>query len=387
MSDVITTANDLQKACAILAQAPVMAFDTEFIRESTFFPNLALIQVATDKDVFLIDPLAFKKGALAPLQTVLTNPAILKILHSAQADQECLLTTYGFLAAPIFDTSVAASLLGFGDQIGLGRLLEQTVNVTIAKGHSRTNWLQRPLPTELIRYAREDVSHLVASYRALEAQLKKSGRLDWALQLAAEWVDPGRFAFNAVDTAARIGKRKRMDARGLSCLARLLDWRERVAREINVPRRRVADDQALIDLATAHPTDAGHLHSFRGISRSAMARHTDELLAICANMAVILELAAVRSEKTHDSLEDRLAIEFFQFAVKVLGQHHRLSARHLLDREAAEKIVFGKFSSPEEWVSTGLLAAETHQMIGQQLWEFLNGKLSLTLFDGQIKAV
>lgn len=384
MSDLITTPDALAKACAILSQAPVIAFDTEFIRETTYYPNLALIQLATNREVFLLDPVALGKEAMAPLKAVLTDPKILKVLHSAQADQECLWVDYKFLAAPIFDTSIAASLLGMGDQIGLGKLLEQTMHVTLEKGHSRTNWLARPLPAELLHYAREDVAHLVAAYHKMKDNLAQHNRLNWAMELSAAWTQPERFTPNTVEMAARIGQRKRMDAKALSLLARLLDWREKSARRMNVPRRRVADDQALIDIAVARPTTAGHLQSFRGIHRSVMATHTEDLLALCREQSVLPELTNLRSEKTRDSQDDRLTIEIFQYAVKILALRHRLSARHLLDRETAEKIIFGKFASSQDWVAAGLVSGEVHQMIGAELWNFLHGKTGLSLVSGGV---
>lgn len=384
MSDLITTSTELAEACRILSQAPVIAFDTEFIRETTYYPNLALLQLATDREVFLLDPVALGKDAIAPLKAVLTDPKILKVLHSAQADQECLWVDYKFLAAPIFDTSIAASLLGMGDQIGLGKLLEQTVHVTIEKGHSRTNWLARPLPAELLHYAREDVAHLVAAYHKLKENLAHHNRLNWAMELSAAWTRPERFTANTVEMAVRIGQRKRMDAKALSLLARLLDWREQNAQRMNVPRRRVADDQALIDIAVARPTTTGHLQSFRGIHRSVMANHTEDLLTLCREQSVLPELTNLRSEKSRDSLDDRLTIELFQYAVKILALRHRLSARHLLDRETAEKIVFGKFGSSQDWVAAGLVSDEIHKMIGADLWEFLHGKSGLTLTNGAV---
>lgn len=382
MSDLIKTPDALAKACATLAQSPEIGFDTEFIRETTYYPQLALIQLATDSQIFLVDPTVFDKAGLAPLQAVLTNPQILKIIHSAQADEECLWTTYGYLAAPIFDTSIAASLVGLGDQIGLARLLEHTVNVTIEKGHTRTNWLARPLPQELMTYAREDVSHLTAVYRKLAADLGHIGRLEWAKELSAAWTRPERFTPNTVDMAAKMGRRKRMDAKALSLLARLMAWRETVAQKLNVPRRRVADDQVLIDIAIARPDTAGHLHSFRGIHRGVLTTHTAELIALCKDHAVIPELSTLRPEKARDSLDERLAIELFQYAVKILAIRHKLSAKHLLDRETAEKIVFGKFSNSQDWVGAELMNDDIHRMIGAELWEFLHGNTALTIKNG-----
>ncbi len=384
MGNLIVTPDALTDACAELQRSPVIAFDTEFIRESTYYPNLALIQLATGSQVFLVDPTAFDKASLAPVQDVLTDPMILKVLHSAQADEECLWTAYGYLASPIFDTSIAASLLGMGDQIGLGRLLEDAIQVTIEKGHTRTNWLARPLPAALVKYAREDVAHLVAVYRDLKERLARHNRLDWAMELSAAWTQPERFTPDFVDMAERVGRRKRMDPKTLSLLVRLMEWREGMAKRLNIPRRRVADDQALIDIATARPTAEGHLHSFRGVHRGVMNNHTDELLTLCRDTSVIPRLSVVRTEKSHESLDERLAIELFQYVVKLLALRHRLSARHLLDRDTAEKILFGKFTSPSEWIAGGLLSQDVYAMIGEELWAFVTGKTQLSYEGGKI---
>jgi ribonuclease D len=315
---------------------------------------------------------------------VLTDPSILKVLHSAQADEECLWTAYGSLAAPIFDTSIAASLLGMGDQIGLGRLLEDTVNVTIEKGHSRTNWLRRPLPAELVAYAREDVAHLVAAYWKLRERLAHHNRLNWAMELSAKWTKSECFTPNFIDMAARVGRRKRMDVKALSLLVRLMEWRDRVAVTLNIPRRRVADDQALIDIAITRPSAPEHLHSFRGMHRATMATHTDELLTLCRNISVIPGLSVVRTEKVRESLDERLAIELFQYVIKILAQKNRLSARHLLDRDTAEKILFGKFADSGGWVTAGLISQDIHSMIGNALWAFVTGQMHLSLEGGKI---
>lgn len=383
MNDLITTPEELLTACLILRQSPEIGLDTEFIRETTYYPHLALIQLATDTQVFLIDPLAFDKTSLAPLRDLFTDPAILKVLHSAQADEECLWTAYGYLASPIFDTSIAASLLGMGDQVGLGRLLEEVLHVTIEKGHSRTHWLQRPLPAALAAYARADVAHLVAAYRKLKAELSRHNRLDWALELSAAWTRPERFTPDFVELAASVGRRKRIDAKTLSLLSRLMAWRDRVARKLNIPRRRVADDQALIDIATTRPSAAGHLHSFRGMHRAVMANHTDEILELCRDGSVIPGLSADRPERSRVSPEDRLAVELFQYAVKILAQKNRLSARHMLDRDTTEKILFGKFSGPKEWVTAGLISQDIFALIGEDLWAFVTGKTTLSLCNGK----
>src|SRR5690349_15169112 len=124
---LLTTPEEILTLSKTLSEQPMIALDTEFIRESTFYPIIGLIQVASDKESWLVDPLAFRFEELRPFFDVLANPKILKIFHAAQADQECLYTNYGVIAAPSFDTAVAASLCGYGDSIGLSKLLKDVL--------------------------------------------------------------------------------------------------------------------------------------------------------------------------------------------------------------------------------------------------------------------
>ena len=170
--ELVSTAEEIQKIALALKGQPLIALDTEFIRESTFYPIVEIIQVATAEEAWLIDAKAFKKNfrpgpmggfdpAINPLLEILRDSKILKIFHAAQGDQECFYTSFGIVASPSIDTAVAGSLLGYGDGVGLGKLLKTVLDVTIKKGHARTNWGVRPLPRQLSEYALADVEYLV----------------------------------------------------------------------------------------------------------------------------------------------------------------------------------------------------------------------------------
>src|ERR1035437_4737212 len=178
---------------AILAEAlaheDIVCFDTEFMRESTFFPQLEILQFGTEHGTWLVDIAAFRRRGretmlkeLAPLFVVLQNPLILKIVHAAQGDQECLFTCFGIVASPTLDTDTAASVCGYGDSLGLGNMLKAVLNVSIQKGHARTDWAARPLPPQQIEYAHLDVKYLVVAGRKLLAELESKGRRESALK-------------------------------------------------------------------------------------------------------------------------------------------------------------------------------------------------------------
>ncbi|NDC22999.1 MAG: ribonuclease D [Proteobacteria bacterium] len=179
---LLTTVDQVLQASRAIQQASVIGVDTEFIRETSFYPRIALIQVATENEVWLFDPTILTKNELEPLLKIFVDSNCLKIFHASQADQECLFWTYGVLASPVLDTSVAAGLCGMGDSIGLQKLLRETLDIHVPKGRARAKWLSRPLSDELLHYAEEDVAHLVRLTKKLKSKLVSLDRWDWALE-------------------------------------------------------------------------------------------------------------------------------------------------------------------------------------------------------------
>src|SRR3954464_14479302 len=224
LSGLLSTADEILDLAQKLKGSEIIAFDTEFIRESTFFPIVEIIQVATKSESWLVDAQAFKRNyrsgnpqafdpALNPLLSVFTNPKILKIVHAAQGDQECLFTSFGVVASPTLDTAVAASLCGYGDGIGLGKLLKSVLDVVVTKGHARTNWSVRPLPEQLLDYAHADVIYLVNLGRILLAKLDEIGRKKWALELTAQYENMALYHPNFEEIAQKLARSGRLDKR------------------------------------------------------------------------------------------------------------------------------------------------------------------------------
>ena len=199
--DLITTPSELGKVCKELAKHSIIAFDTEFIRERTYYPQLSLIQCSTKQDAWLIDPLAFKNGELVPFLDILQDEAILKVVHSAYGDQECIFTTYELTARPTLDTYEAASLLGYGESISLRDLIHRFTNVKIPKFLTRTNWLKRPMNEEMRRYAMADVEYLVPIAEKIIEELKERSRLEWAQQLSRHYENPQVYQANPEEMA------------------------------------------------------------------------------------------------------------------------------------------------------------------------------------------
>lgn len=385
---LINTPEEVAQLAKNLSAQPMIALDTEFIRETTFFPIIALIQVATETESWLVDPLAFKQDELQPLFDVLTNPNIVKVLHAAQADQECLYTTYGVIASPSFDTSAAASLCGMGDSIGLLKLVKEKLGVQLQKGHARTDWTVRPMPEQLMKYAHSDVEYLIPLARKLMDELDRKNRKQWAFELSARHEDKRMYEPNPEGLTRKLSKSGKLDRRGVAVLKELVAWRERRVRDLDVPRRRVADDDVLTALAATRPKDMNHLSAFRGLNRGEL-KHSGEaiLAAVKRGLAVPdSELPEVPKPDIATDAEAR-AVELIQTFIKIEAEDMQISARHLITSDDILPLLRNRYSSVDDIVKAGILTAGAGALIGEELLAMLQGRRSLSIKNGRVAVV
>lgn len=391
LSEPLKTPKEIQELAAELSKHEIISFDTEFIRENTFYPSVELIQVATKETSWLVDAQAFRgknMEGLRPLLDVFENPKILKVLHAAQGDQECLYTSYKVVAKPSFDTAVGAALCGFGDGIGLGNLLKALLNVNLKKGHARTNWAARPLPAQLIEYAHADVEYLVEAAAKLLEKLESLGRRDWALSLSAKWEDPSLYEPDPEGLARKLSKSGRMDAKTYGALVELIRWREERVRTLNLPRRWVADDQVLLDLANVKPKDLEHLGAFRGLNKGEIKASGEKILAAIRRGLEAKDVKAPERERVdHPTSEESQALDLMKTYLGILADRERVAMKHLLTTNQLLPLLRQKVSSPEEWMEKKLLTQESYQMIGKELWALLQGQRALSIDGRKIKIV
>tara|TARA_B100001079_G_scaffold37833_2_gene29137 strand:+ start:707 stop:1885 length:1179 start_codon:yes stop_codon:yes gene_type:complete len=273
----ITTTAELVTFIDAVAHRAWVAIDTEFLREKTYYPKLCLVQIADTEICGVIDVLAIED--LSALVRLLVDAETIKVFHSAEQDLEVLLHTLGVMPAPLFDTQLAAPLVGLDDQMGYARMIAALLDVSLSKAHTRTDWSRRPLPAGAIDYAADDVRYLAVAYPRLVAALGARDRLGWVMDDTARMTDPARFA-PAPETAwRRVKGWFHLPAGTQQILAELAAWRERVAVEADRPRRWILSDTALITLAEQAPTDDITLADTVELSDKMLARHTDELLA------------------------------------------------------------------------------------------------------------
>lgn len=286
---LITEAAELAAFCRRLSGAEMIAIDTEFMRERTYWPKLCLVQVAGPEEAAAIDPLAGDID-LAPLFALLRSPETLKVFHAARQDLEIFHRLMGGeLPHPVFDTQVAAMVCGFGDQVSYETLVGKLAKARIDKSSRFTDWSLRPLSRRQIDYAIADVVHLVPVYRKLAARLHSSGRAEWLAEEMASLINPASYATDPLQAFRRL-KSRSGNGRMLAILRELAAWRERDAQMRDVPRAWVLRDEALLEIAHHTPKTAEELARTRGLARKlAESAQGEAVLAAAARGLAVPE--------------------------------------------------------------------------------------------------
>jgi ribonuclease D len=293
----------LAAAAARLAAAPRLALDTEFMRERTYYAELALVQLADADGVALIDPLApLDRGLLA---AVLAVPGQVKVLHAARQDVEVLLPVTAVPLAPVLDTQLAAALLGFAPQVGYGDLIAQELGVTLDKSQARTDWTRRPLSPAQLSYAADDVRYLLPLAARLEERLAALGRLEWFRQDTAQLADPGLYRVDPVDAWQRFKAIETLPPREQARLRALAAWREARAMRRNLPRGWVLTDEAARTVARAAPASVAALKALEVMPPGAADKIGAEILAALAEAAAAPIDGIVQRHDTRPAPEER----------------------------------------------------------------------------------
>ncbi|MBZ9665016.1 ribonuclease D [Pseudomonas sp. LMG 31766] len=290
----------LAEHCAAWQALPFVALDTEFMRVDTFYPIAGLLQVSGGDGAYLIDPLRI--GDWRPFVALLEAPSVVKVLHSCSEDLEVFLRLTGSLPAPLFDTQLAAGYLNLGFSMGYSRLVQALLDIELPKGETRSDWLQRPLSELQVRYAAEDVLHLVEVYHALMARLAPQ-KVEWILEDGAELVaNLGREV--APEDAWRDAKLAwKLSRQQQAVLRALCAWREREARARNQPRNRVLREHSLWPLARTQPDNLVALARIEDMHPKTVRQDGETLLQL------IREAAALPPEQWPEALPEPLPIE------------------------------------------------------------------------------
>lgn len=265
----------LARFCLQWKRCDMLALDTEFIRTDTFYPKGALLQVSDGKGAFLIDPLTIDD--FSPLVNLLVDESIVKVVHSCSEDLEVFDRLFSVLPSPLFDTQIAASMVGYGFSVGYQALTEKMLGIHVAKGETRSNWLQRPLTESQIHYAALDVVYLADMYQILVDSLTAKGRLHWLLDDCRQLVNVDTDQQKINSYYKKVKSAWKLTAQELTLLQLLIQWREGLAREKDIPRGRVIKDQYCFDIARLKPKSLADFSSVKELSAK-FVRHYGEII-------------------------------------------------------------------------------------------------------------
>ncbi len=305
----IDTHEKLLEFCDKIQHQSYLALDTEFLRERTYRPQLCLIQVKANEFLACIDAIAIKD--LSPFLALLDNPNIVKVFHAASQDLEIFYMLTKQVPAPLFDTQIAAPLLGYNEQIGYGNLVNEHLNIELSKAHTRADWTRRPLPDQQIHYALDDVIYLEKLYLDMREQLEREGRLAWLAPEFEQLSLPEKYEQPAGDRWLKIRNIQRYKGATLAIIQALAKWREIKARELNRPRNWLLKDDLLCTLAQQAPEDETALSHIRSLDRKTKDQFSTELLAIIneAKLQTPIALPAYKKkQKLNASKQAQIAL-------------------------------------------------------------------------------
>ena len=337
---LITSTHDLIAFCKASADAKWLALDTEFIREKTYYPNLCLVQIASARDMVCIDTIAIKD--LSALRDLLYQESIIKIFHSASQDLEIFVNLFDAVPTPMFDTQIAASLLGYGDQVSYAHLVNEICNIELDKSLSRTNWERRPLSEKELRYAVDDVKYLAKVYLYLKNRLADTERSHWAeyecklLSVLEKYkVDPNKI-WKTVKGAGKLNTQQ------LNILKQLAKWREVQAIAENKPRRWILSDKLLRSLAIEQPMNMNALGDLEDFGRECIG-YADVLLDEIQQAMNIPESDWPQTNTVSPlSNEQRKIVKQAQSFIRERAEQLNMSPSLLATRSVVEKLVRGK---------------------------------------------
>jgi ribonuclease D len=361
----------LAQLCDDLGRSEFVAVDTEFVREQTYYPQVALIQIANDKIIACIDPLTVDD--LAPLKALFANPSVTKVFHAADQDMEIFFLLFGELPQPLFDTQVAATVLGQGEQVGYAKLVKEMLDIELDKSHSRTDWLKRPLDPKQISYAEDDVRYLAQLYPLQLESLAQQNRTDWLADDFAALTNPQRYQTEPADAWRKVKGTNRLKGVQLAVLQKLCVWREEQAIGNNKPRRWVVSDLILLDLAKLRPKDLKGLEKIRGLPSHLLQRHGQTLLD-CIRTAEAMPREEWPRLPRHHRLSgaEEALVDALSAIVKLCAAQYQITPSTLTGRKELEKLVQGERDLP-------VLSGWRRHHGGEQLLAFLQGESELAL--------
>lgn len=376
----ITNTKDLIVACNRLKNAPFITVDTEFMRESTYWPKLCLIQAASPDDAFIIDPLADGLD-LGPFLDLMRDESLLKVFHACRQDIE-IFYNLGAVPKPVFDTQVAAMAAGYGDQVAYDALVRQKLKIEVDKGSRFTDWSRRPLSEQQLLYALGDVTHLAKLFPLLKARLERQNRLEWVMSEMDALSDSQTYYVDPEECWRRLKPRK-YSQKYLAVFKEVAAWRERTAQDRDQPRSRILKDEGVDEIATQLPQNAQAFDQLRSVPKGfGASKFGQELSERIRQVLRHPESFAPKLERPASSPQAPASVvELLKVLLKIRCEDEGVAPKLLANVADLEKIAL------DDEADVAALKGWRREVFGQDALRLKKGRLAVALKNGRISLI
>lgn len=372
----LSTSEELAAFCDRASTCKVLAIDTEFLREKTYYPKLCLVQVAAGDDIAAVDPLRVRD--LSPLAALLEAPDVTKVFHACSQDLEVLLDGMGVACAPVFDTQLAAAFLGMRQQVSYGSLVEAYCGVHLPKAESLTDWSRRPLDPEQLAYAEDDVRYLPGIYERMLSELTRRDRLSWVGPEMAELCDVSRVRRDPSEAYLRLRRSGSLTRRQLALAREVCAWRERAAAERDVPRKWVLSDEVVVEVCKRAPASLERLRRVRGTEQLSERDARGVLAAVERGRSCPPEECPRVVKHLRPSPETEGVIDLMYAVLRLISERSDVATQLIATRDDLLEFLQNRGSSR-------LASGWRRELAGATLERLLSGEVGLTVKDGRIE--
>jgi ribonuclease D len=378
--DLITTTKELSEACERLAKHPFVTVDTEFLRESTYYPQLCVAQLASDDEAVVVDALA-PDIDLQPFFDLMANERVVKVFHAARQDIEIVWHRANLIPHPVFDTQIAAMVLGHGDSISYDQLVQRITGDTLDKSSRFTDWTRRPLTKTQIDYAISDVTHLRDVYRKLSADLEKRGRTEWLSEEMDILTSPETYRMDPENAWQRLRNRVRKP-KELAVLIEVAAWREREAKARDVPRGRVLKDDLVVDIAIQAPTTIEKLATLRSVPKGfERSKWGSEIPEVVKRGLARDPKALPAIERAKPAQNGTAIVELLKVLLRMTAEKHAVAAKVIATVEDLERI------AADDHADVPALKGWRRELFGDKALALKSGRLALAIDKGRVNAI
>ena len=376
----ISTTDELAAACARLANHPYVTVDTEFQRETTYYPKLCIAQIASSAEAVVIDALA--EGIdLAPFFALMANPAVIKVFHAARQDIEICWHEAEVIPTPLVDTQVAAMVLGYGDSISYEQLVQRITGDSLDKSHRFTDWTRRPLADAQLAYAVSDVTHLRDVYLKLSTDLEAQGRSEWMREEMQVLTSPDTYRMEPEHAWERLRSRVRKP-KELAVLIEIAGWREHEARTRDVPRGRVLKDEVVADIAVQAPTTLERLAALRSLPRGFERSKWGEAIIEAVSKGLARDPKTLpRIERAKPALNGQATVELLKVLLRMTSERHGVAAKVIATVDDLDRI------AADDAADVPALSGWRRELFGEKALALKQGRLMLAIEKNRVVAV